>query len=280
MRRAAALLCGGRSSRMGRPKATLPWRGRTLVAHGVERLLEATDRVWVVASAELALPPLPAKILRDREPHLGPLAGIREALAAAAEDGIDVVFVASTDAPFLSRAFVERVFELARGHRAAAPVVDGRVQPLCAAYAASLAPIASELLAADRRRPLFLLEAASFRPIEAGELPDTRSLRSLNEPREYLAALAELGPPGPATVEMFGLARVRSGMRETTVPSGPLRDALRDLDRRFPALGILDGNAVSDAYLVSLDGRQFLADDAVPVGPGDRLVLLDAATGG
>ena len=79
---------------------------------------------------------------------------------------------------------------------------------------------------------------------------------------------------------MFGLARTRSGVRETSVPAGHLRDALVDLHRRYPAMGILDGGKVSDAYLVSLDGRNFLTDPNVAIAPGDRLVFLDAATGG
>ncbi len=280
MPRAAALLCGGRSTRMGRPKALLPWQGSTLVAHGVEKLREVADHVYVVASPELELPALRARVLRDRDPHLGPLAGIREALEAAAADAADAVFVTSTDAPFLTREFVERVFEIARGHRAAAPVVDGRVQPLGAVYSPALASVADELLIADRRRPLFLLEQADYRPIEPTELPDLDSLRSLDRPEEYLAALAENGPLGPATAEMFGLARTRSGVRETSVPAGHLRDALVDLHRRYPAMGILDGGKVSDAYLVSLDGRNFLTDPNVAIAPGDRLVFLDAATGG
>nr|NIP96958.1 NTP transferase domain-containing protein [Akkermansiaceae bacterium] len=76
MRTAAIILCGGRSSRMGRPKAWLPWRGRPMVVHMSEVLGGAVDEVWVVSSPQLALPEMNARVLQDKEPHLGPLAGI------------------------------------------------------------------------------------------------------------------------------------------------------------------------------------------------------------
>ena len=43
MRAAGVVLCGGRSSRMGRPKAWLSWRGRPLLVHVVEQLRRARD---------------------------------------------------------------------------------------------------------------------------------------------------------------------------------------------------------------------------------------------
>ena len=38
MKRAGIVLCGGRSQRMGRPKALLPWFGRSLIEHTVATL--------------------------------------------------------------------------------------------------------------------------------------------------------------------------------------------------------------------------------------------------
>ena len=67
---------------MGRPKALLPWRGRTLIAHMVALLHEVADEVVVVNSREIELPTLPARVVIDRTPALGPLGGIREGLHA------------------------------------------------------------------------------------------------------------------------------------------------------------------------------------------------------
>jgi molybdopterin-guanine dinucleotide biosynthesis protein A len=62
-------------------------------------------------------------------------------------------------------------------------------------------PHVRELLAADRLRPVFLFDAVPTRVIEPHELADIdhdfASLRNLNTPEEYDAALRESGEPPP-----------------------------------------------------------------------------------
>ena len=65
MSRAGIVLCGGRSSRMGRAKAWLPWFGRSMIEHVVESLLPVVDEVVVVTSSELDLPFLSARVVSD-----------------------------------------------------------------------------------------------------------------------------------------------------------------------------------------------------------------------
>ena len=81
MAAAGIVLCGGRSSRMGRDKAWLPWRGQPIVVHVAGVLRSVVDEVVVVASDSLELPPLDARGVGDREPARGPLAGLRDGLA-------------------------------------------------------------------------------------------------------------------------------------------------------------------------------------------------------
>ena len=100
---AALLLCGGRSSRMGRPKAWLPWRGVPMVQHVVGVLRQVVDEVVVVTSEELDLPPLDARIVRDEQPEQGPLAGLAVGLRACEAS---LCYATSTDAPFLDADFV------------------------------------------------------------------------------------------------------------------------------------------------------------------------------
>ena len=52
MAAAAIILCGGKSSRMGRAKAWLPWRGQPMVAHVVSFVRPVVDEV--VANIDIA----------------------------------------------------------------------------------------------------------------------------------------------------------------------------------------------------------------------------------
>ena len=273
------LLCGGLSRRMGRAKAVLPWRGRTLIEHVVDVLAEATDEVVVVSAADestaIDLPDLPATVVQDQVAELGPLAGIREGLNAISKP---LAYVTSTDAPFLTAEFVRAV--LASG-RTAAVVIDDFVQPLVAAYEKRLAQEAARLLEVQRRRPLFLLESADYRPISASELPSLEPLRNLNTPEDYLAAVREdYANRGaeipPVTIELLGLARERGGIDGIEIEPTTLGEALRQVTRASS----VEVTVADPALLFSLGGRHFIRGESIPLGPGEQVVVMDAAAGG
>ena len=271
MRHSGIVLCGGKSSRMGRPKALLPWEGVTLVETVVATLRSIVDEVIVVSSDALELPPLDARIVRDREPGLGPLAGIREGLHAV---GSGLAFVASTDAPHLSPRFVETLLSFGT---AAALDLDGHVQTLCAVYDADRANAADELIAEGRMRPLFLLETSGFRLVSPGEIVDADSIRGFNRPEEYLAALRAAGPDDCAALEFFGRARRSAGRPRVDVPVGTLGDVLKHAE---PELVVYRDGKIAPPYLVSLNGRDFVRNPQIPIGPGDCVIVMDSGVGG
>src|SRR5436309_3861988 len=78
------ILAGGKSSRMGLPKATLPF-GPELMLQRVVRLLSAVVQpIVVVAAPNQELPPLPGNVLlaRDEREARGPLEGLFAGLSA------------------------------------------------------------------------------------------------------------------------------------------------------------------------------------------------------
>lgn len=208
---AGVVLAGGRSSRMGRPKAALDWCGAPLL-HRTASMLRATvdGPVVVVGAPGQELPELPGGVERVDDPveGLGPLQGIATGLAAAAGRA-PLAFVCATDLPLLHPAFVRRVLrELAAGEvDVVLPVARGFTQPLAAGYRTALAGFVAELIAGGLRRPpdLFGLVRVS-RPDEAALLADPElatldpqldSLVNVNTPDEYAAALRRAVPEGP-----------------------------------------------------------------------------------
>lgn len=199
---AGVVLCGGRSRRMGAAKAGLDFGGQSLLARVVGVLAPLVQPVVVVAAESQELPPLPPGVLiaRDTQPGRGPLQGIAGGLAAAAPFAA-AAYVASCDAPLLEAAFVR---EILRRFVAAGPgceiavAAEGEfVQPLAAVYRTSLVERIQELLAEERLRPLFLMQALHTLRIPVEELravdPELRSLRNVNTPADYVAALAACG---------------------------------------------------------------------------------------
>ncbi|MDQ3154869.1 MAG: molybdenum cofactor guanylyltransferase, partial [Actinomycetota bacterium] len=125
------VLAGGRSSRMGTPKAALEWHGSTLLRRTLGVLSRVVDGpVLVVRAPGQELPPLPARVdvVEDPTEGLGPLQGIAAGLTALAGRA-EVAYVSSTDLPFLHPAFVRRVLcAVAPGVDVALPQARGYPQ--------------------------------------------------------------------------------------------------------------------------------------------------------
>ena len=95
----AVILTGGKSSRMGRPKALLPFDGEPLITHVVRALKKMFAEAVVVAAPEQELPILPVVLVRDEVAYQGPVSGIYHGLSASSQE---ICFVTSCDAPFLN----------------------------------------------------------------------------------------------------------------------------------------------------------------------------------
>ena len=200
MKTGAIVLCGGKSSRMGRDKATLPF-GPELMLQRVIRLLGEvveTHQIVVVAAPGQSLPELPAgvTVAHDDLAERGPLQGLAAGLRAIA-DRADAVYVTSCDVPLLVPGFVRRMFELLGDHDIAVPRDGQHHHPLAAVYRPSVLAHIQRLLDADRLRPRFLFDEVHSREILTEELrsvdPLLSTLENLNSPEDYLAALTSTG---------------------------------------------------------------------------------------
>ncbi len=176
-----AILAGGRSQRMGRDKADLPWHGSTVLGHLVTVVRAAECRPLVVGRT---LAPDGAPGLEDQQPGLGPVAGLVTALAHLRMD----LMLIACDLPLLDAAAIGWL----RDQRSKAAlhgltvIRDGAVEPCFSLYRPSVLELARERLAAGKRSLHGLIEAGRFAEIE---LPDEfrRRLRNVNTPEDWVA---------------------------------------------------------------------------------------------
>lgn len=183
---------------MGRPKFSLPFGDEVLLQRVCRILSEVVSPIVVVAAAGQDLPPLPDEVLivRDEYDSLGPLAGMATGLGAL-RDKVDAAFVTSCDAPLLRSEFVRRLIELLGDHDVAAPTDGQYDHVLTAVYRTKLADHARQLLADERRRPLFLLDESNSLRVNVGDLrsvdPNLDSFRNMNTPEDYNEVLQLAG---------------------------------------------------------------------------------------
>ena len=192
------MLCGGKSTRMGAPKATLPFGDEMMLQRVVRLLGTVVSPIVIVAAREQSLSALPDDVIvtRDEREAKGPLEGIRAGLSAL-PPSIDAAYITSCDVPLLVPEFVDRMIALMGDHDIAVMEIDGFPHPLSAIYRRRVLPHAESLLAADRLRPVFLFDAVRTRRVKPEEMiavdPELKTLRNLNTPDDYRAALADAG---------------------------------------------------------------------------------------
>lgn len=274
------VLVGGRSSRMGSPKSDLEWHGSTLLRRTTAVVARAVGGpVLVVRAAGQVLPELGpgVEVHDDTREGRGPLQGIAVALGAAA-DRAQAAFVCSTDLPFLHVAFVRAVLgALTDDVDVALPVARGYPQPLAAAYRTSLAPLAEELVAADRLRPAFLFEqcrvtrlddAALLRdPLVAALDPELDSVVNINDAADYRQARS--APPPEITVQCFGTLAGPGGAGPRAVRAATLGEAAAAVPL-----------ALDRHVLAALNGDQVTRDGHLPLLRGDTVAFISADAGG
>lgn len=92
---------------------------------------------------------------------------------------------------------------------------------------------------------------------------------------------------GTCRIELYGVARIASGLRHLHVEigeGGDVESVLRSLAERCPALvGPVirpDLTGLVEGHVLNLNGLSFVADVATRVAPGDTLLLLSSSAGG
>jgi molybdenum cofactor guanylyltransferase len=180
--RAAWILVGGRSSRMGADKARADSGGRALALRVADTALAVCSTVSLVGDpaiyGDMGLP-----VIADRFPGQGPLAGIEAALVASASDANLII---ACDMPAIHEDLLEELF--AEGGDCSMPRHDdGKVEPLCAVYQRRCHPVIREALEAGVRKVtdalrLFENQGLAIRYIRVSS---PASFANLNTPEDW-----------------------------------------------------------------------------------------------
>ena len=195
---AAAILAGGRATRMGGlAKSFLEVDGRRIIDRQLDVLRPLFGELLIVAHSPAEYREFGLPIVGDAPgpgAGEGPLAGILAALLAARAERVVVL---ACDMPFLDARALRVVAEGAKSAVDAAspddadlvvPVIDGRFEPLFARYARTCVPaIRARLAAGERKVTSFYadlrvhrLDEATLRALD----PDLRFLANCNSPAD------------------------------------------------------------------------------------------------
>lgn len=174
---AGFVLVGGRSSRMGADKASLPLNGVPMASHIARQMATVVDEVTLVGEPSLH-GHLGWPVLADEQPGSGPTAAIVSALRAT---NSTFNLVAACDVPSVPTAMFAALLDRIRdsGSQCVVPVTpDGREQVLCAAYRKDA--LAGLDCGESRLRTAVRKLRVEFWPVESGEWAV-----NLNTPKDW-----------------------------------------------------------------------------------------------
>jgi molybdopterin-guanine dinucleotide biosynthesis protein A len=292
------VLAGGASTRMQRDKAAIEYHGQSQLHWTFQLLSHVCAATFVSVRPDQREEPTRAGLpqIVDRQPGIGPIAGISAALHAHPKAAWLVV---ACDLPFLNEPTLRYLIEH-RDPRRLATVFksshDGLPEPLCAIWEpASREPLLAHVAAGKQCPRKFLINADAL----LLDLPDARALDNVNTSDEYRSAAAAFG--GPAApgqdgevqkntvaalgakgeskahtlrVQYYAILREQAGRSEETLDTTAATPAelYEELRKRHPF-------ELNPAQLKVALNNDF-SDWQTPLRHGDTVVFIPPVAGG
>lgn len=173
---------------MGRPKPWIEVGNTVLLRYVVERLAPAFSEVMVSFGEPEQMEQLvPYRVVFDRKPNAGPLAGLEAGLLAARNE---VMFALACDMPYVTQQIAELAVAAARSCDAAIPRHDGLFEPVCGAYRKTALPAIVGALDAGNLVAHDIVEHLDVTWLEGLEVAQFESLNTPADLERFHAAFS------------------------------------------------------------------------------------------
>lgn len=127
----AIILCGGKSNRMGRPKAFLPYENTTMIEHILNTVRDLFQEVLLVANEPETFESFGVNVVKDILPYRGPLGGILSGLLVSSYPH---TFVVACDMPLVNKRLIREIASRRHGNDVVVLSHKRGVEPLIGVY--------------------------------------------------------------------------------------------------------------------------------------------------
>ena len=271
------VLAGGASTRMRTDKAALQYHGQPQLQWAFELVAKFCAASFVSVRpdqrGDAARAGHPQIV--DRQPGIGPIAGISAALL---EQPKAAWLVLACDLPFLTEHTLEHLI----AHRDASKIAtayrsahDGLPEPLCAIWEpAAREPVLAYLATGKQCPRKFLINSDT----QLLDLPENQALDNVNTVEEFAAATGALQPQAKVAktvrIQYYAILREQAGRSEETVDTsaGTPAELYAELQQRHPF------QLTSAQLKVALNSE--FSDWQTPLKHGDTVVFIPPVAGG
>jgi molybdopterin-guanine dinucleotide biosynthesis protein A len=181
----ALVLCGGKSKRMGRPKAFLPYNGTTMINHILNVISDLFSETFIVANEPESYEDLEVDVVKDILPYRGPLGGILSGLLVSQ---FPHAFVIACDMPLVDGKLVRELVRQRHEHDVVVAAHEDGIEPLLGVYSKNcIKPLEESLFNGDLSLKDFLsgLNSSTFQIDEGAIEANLPSYFNVNTPQDY-----------------------------------------------------------------------------------------------
>ena len=174
----AIILAGGKSSRMGRDKGLVLYRGKRMVEHVVEACKKLTSDILISTNnPEYSF--LGYRLIPDDYKNTGPIGGMLAALKASATE--DNIFC-PCDMPNLHPGILQKIITKSDGESVVVAVdPTGKIYPVLGYYKKSVLPAIETQIKKGDFKLQHLLAAVNAKKVE---VKDAKALSNVNYPKD------------------------------------------------------------------------------------------------
>jgi molybdopterin-guanine dinucleotide biosynthesis protein A len=267
------ILAGGASTRMRTDKAALQYHGQPQLRWAFELAARVSTATFVSVRPDQREDATRASFpqIVDRQPGIGPIAGIAAALL---EQPKAAWLVLACDLPFLNEQTLQNLIahrEVNRIATAYRSAHDGLPEPLCAIWEpAAREPLLAYIATGKQCPRKFLINSDTA----LLELPDRQALDNVNTTEEFDAAAAALRRSKTVRIQYYAVLREQAGRSEETLDTsaGTPAELYAELRHRHPF-------QLGPAQLKVALNSEF-SDWQTPLKHGDTVVFIPPVAGG
>ena len=180
-----AIMAGGKSVRMGADKAFVPFLGKNMIEHVIERVRGLSDDIFIVTNKPDSFEVFGFPTVSDIYQNCGPLGGIHAALHHISSGSLLIV---ACDMPWLERELLDYMISLRAEGDIVVPRWDKFPEPLHAIYSKSCQGPIEDSLNSGLLKVVGFYGKVSVRFVERNEIerfdPHGRSFANLNTPKD------------------------------------------------------------------------------------------------
>ncbi len=179
----AYVLAGGKSSRMGKDKALMQFRGKRMIQHVLNAIAPLKIPIKIVANTD-EYNKLGYEVFKDIVEAKGPMGGI---LTAMHHTQASYIIVISCDIPFLTTMLLRQLVEGIEDYNIIIPQSKGRLHPLCCIIKTSLKAEIEKRVGNNQLKMLELIQDTHSKIVNVDDSMSDREdlLYNINTPEEF-----------------------------------------------------------------------------------------------